>query len=118
TSGIWLTVSNPCLLLHCLAICFTLVPDNRIMICETMSSISLMPAERNVPMRQPMFPHRHQTLGLGDSLVIRTNQRLPPISDLLKDVPLPLSRLSSQPLSREQPYPAIHPQTFPPPISC
>ncbi|KAL2168630.1 hypothetical protein VTG60DRAFT_6974 [Thermothelomyces hinnuleus] len=65
-----------------------------------------------------MLPHRCQTLGSGDSLVIRTNQRLPPISDLLRDVPLPPSLPSSQPPSQKQSYPTILPPTSPTPIPC
>ncbi|AEO57672.1 hypothetical protein MYCTH_2304109 [Thermothelomyces thermophilus ATCC 42464] len=83
-----------------------------------MSSLSIRPAERNVPLRQPMLPHGCQTLGSGDSLVIRTNQRLPPISDLLRDVPLPPSPPSSQPPSQKQSYPTILPPMFPTPIPC
>ncbi|KAL2164528.1 hypothetical protein VTH06DRAFT_3744 [Thermothelomyces fergusii] len=65
-----------------------------------------------------MLPHRHQTFGSGDSLVIRTNQRLPPISDLLRDVPLPPSLPSSQLPPGERPYPTIYSPTFPPHLLC
>ncbi|KAL2201324.1 hypothetical protein P885DRAFT_26663 [Corynascus similis CBS 632.67] len=80
------------------------------MFCESLPGLSMREAERNAPMGQPRLLHMHHNFGSGDSLAIRLNHRLPPISDLLKDVPLPPSP--------PQPYTSVFPSTLPAPLSC
>ncbi|KAK4247760.1 hypothetical protein C7999DRAFT_14242 [Corynascus novoguineensis] len=80
------------------------------MFCETLPGLSMREAERNAPMGQPRLLHMHHNFGSGDSLAIRLNHRLPPISNLLKDMPLPPSP--------PQPHTSVFPSTLPAPISC
>ncbi|KAK3296009.1 uncharacterized protein B0H64DRAFT_374156 [Chaetomium fimeti] len=80
------------------------------MVSHPFSRLAIRQAEeqRFSPVGHSRLPRIHHDLGLGDSLGIYIDQRLPPISTLLRDVPPPPAQL--------QPYPSFPPSPLPSPI--